>query len=134
MVYYGDEFGISGAADPDNRRNMKFDSELNKNEKSTLEFFSKIAGIRNNHPALRYGSRRPLLIEKDQYAFIKSYFNDRVIVVFNREKKDVTLNLNAAPEFNDGIYKNLISGGEIIVKDGKLEINLKPQSAAFISN
>ncbi|MBP1683698.1 MAG: hypothetical protein H6Q27_1265, partial [Ignavibacteriaceae bacterium] len=55
VIYYGDEIGMTGASDPDNRRMMRFDDDLNENEKQTFKDVSKIIHIRKNHPALRYG-------------------------------------------------------------------------------
>ncbi len=37
---------MTGAADPDNRRMMRFDDELNEFEKQTLEDVSKLIHIR----------------------------------------------------------------------------------------
>ena len=33
IIYYGDEIGMTGAADPDNRRMMRFGNQLNEHEK-----------------------------------------------------------------------------------------------------
>ena len=37
VIYYGDEIGMTGAADPDNRRMMRFDNDLNIYEKENLK-------------------------------------------------------------------------------------------------
>ena len=37
IIYYGDEIGMTGAADPDNRRMMRFGNQLNEYEKQTLK-------------------------------------------------------------------------------------------------
>ena len=33
VIYYGSEFGMSGASDPDNRRMMRFDDDLTRKRK-----------------------------------------------------------------------------------------------------
>src|SRR5205085_625766 len=37
MIYYGDEFGMTGAGDPDNRRDMRFGDQLSADEQRVLE-------------------------------------------------------------------------------------------------
>ena len=53
MIYYGDEVGLTGAGDPDNRRMMPEDSALDSAQKGVREFFSRAAKFRLAHPAPR---------------------------------------------------------------------------------
>src|ERR1035438_10863023 len=55
IIDYGDEIGMTGAGDPDNRRMMRFGSDLTPWEKNTLIQVRKIINLRKDHPALRYG-------------------------------------------------------------------------------
>src|SRR6202011_2427810 len=70
MVYYGDEIGMTGAGDPDNRRDMRFGDQISADEKRILENFRKLGALRRAHPALRYGSRRTLTGGHGGYAFV----------------------------------------------------------------
>jgi cyclomaltodextrinase / maltogenic alpha-amylase / neopullulanase len=132
MIYYGDEFGLSGAADPDNRRDMRFGGDLTRFEAAVLKFVSAMTAIRREHPALRYGSRRPLLVEADRYAFVRAHFDDRVVVAFNRADAPATVTLDVAPELTDGDYVNLIDGSPCRVSGGSLSLPLGAQSVAVI--
>ncbi len=132
MVYYGDEFGMTGAGDPDNRRDMRFDEQLSKDEQAMLDSFSRLTKIRRDHPALRYGHRRPLLVDNDKYAFVRAYFDDRVLVAFNRTDKLTNLALAVAPELPDGDYVRLVTGEALSVKGGRMDLRLGPRSAAFV--
>ena len=87
MVYYGDEIGMTGAGDPDNRRDMRFGGQISANEQRVLENFRKLGAIRQAHPALRYGSRRTVEADHDVYGFVRAYLGDRVVVLLNRGKK-----------------------------------------------
>ena len=103
-IYYGDEFGLPGGNDPDNRRMMKFDG-LTDDEKSTLETTKKLVHLRRDNMALNYGDFSPLLVNQDIFAYSRCYFNNRVIVVFNKSnvEKDVQLVLPsyiASPEYS----------------------------------
>src|SRR3989441_3398001 len=96
MVYYGDEIGMTGAGDPDNRRDMRFGDQLSADEKRALANFQKLGAIRRAHPALRYGSRRPLVVDRDLYAFVRAHLTVRVAVVFNRAKSEANVDFTVA--------------------------------------
>ncbi|MCX7589790.1 MAG: alpha-amylase family glycosyl hydrolase, partial [Patescibacteria group bacterium] len=106
VIYYGSEFGMTGASDPDNRRMMKFDNELNEDEREMLNDVSKIINIRKEHSALRYGDFLTLKADKRNYIFIRSDFNERILVVLNKSLILQTLEIEL-PEFYK--YKNIIN-------------------------
>ncbi len=58
MLYYGDEIGMEGAGDPDNRRVMIWDEA--KWDRETLERVKKLAAMRRSHRALREGGYVPM--------------------------------------------------------------------------
>ena len=132
MIYYGDEIGMTGAGDPDNRRDMRFGDQVSSSEKRVLENLEKLGAIRRQHPALRYGSRRAVLETQDQYAFIRAHLDDRIAVVFNRGKTEAKVDIDVSPELTDGDYIDTLNGGPVQVKDGKLNLTLSAQTAAFI--
>lgn len=93
-IYYGDEFGSPGGNDPDNRKMMQFDG-YNPMEQETLDITKKLTSLRRNHMALNYGTFEPLLINDDIYSFARTYFDEMVVVVFNKSGlvKDIQLSL-----------------------------------------
>lgn len=134
MIYYGDEIGLTGAGDPDNRRMMRWGDEVTAEENSVREHFSKVAAVRHKHPALRYGSRRPLVAEGNRYAFVRAHLGDAVLAVWNRGDKPTEFSLAAGPEMADGTYVDALSGREIEVKDGQTSFQLEPmRSALFVA-
>lgn len=50
-IYYGDEAGTEGFEDPFNRGFFPWGKE----DKALLDFYKKLSGIKNSHPALRFG-------------------------------------------------------------------------------
>ena len=56
LIYYGDEFGMPGSNDPDNRRMMLFDNDLNGYQKSTLSYVQQLGKLRHQHSAMMYGT------------------------------------------------------------------------------
>lgn len=83
LIYYGDEVGLPGAGDPDNRRFMKW-SSLSTREQSLLEFMQKVGSARRNSEAFRRGTRDTLVIERDLYIYQRTTQTDGAVVVINR--------------------------------------------------
>ena len=82
VTYYGDEFGLPGANDPDNRRPMKFEG-LSALEQQSLSHYTSMARLRANHLALQYGSLRFESISDEVLIYERAYFNESVWVFFN---------------------------------------------------
>lgn len=94
-IYYGDEIGLGGAGDPDSRRMMKFDN-LTPFQANTREVSSKLCNLRKSYMPLMYGDFRFINVENADMAYIRTYFNEFAIVVFNKSKnKSVSVNLPA---------------------------------------
>jgi glycosidase len=132
MIYYGDEFGMTGAGDPDNRRDMRFGDQLSPDEQRVLDNFKKVTAIRKAHPALRYGSRRTVQSDHDVYAFVRAYLNDRVAVIFNRGKNEAKIAIDVSPELADGAYADALHATDASIRDGKLEVTVPAESAIFV--
>jgi glycosidase len=133
MIYYGDDIGMTGAGDPDNRRDMRFDDKVSSDEKRVLENLQKLGALRRQHPALRYGSRRTLSAEHDLYAFARAHLEDRVVAIFNRAKDEAKIDLDVSPELADGDYADVLTGKSIEVKEGRMRFTLPGRTAAFVT-
>ena len=134
MIYYGDEIGLTGAGDPDNRRMMQWGDDVTAEESAVREHFSKVAAVRHKHPALRYGSRRSLVAEGDRYAFVRAHLGDAVLVVWNRGPNPTEFALNPGPELPDGAYEDALSGQIIEVKNGQASFKMESmKSALFVT-
>ncbi|MEO8233481.1 MAG: alpha-amylase family glycosyl hydrolase [Ignavibacteriota bacterium] len=128
IIYYGDEIGMTGAADPDNRRMMRFDDELNENEKQTFEDVSKLIHIRKEHSALRYGDFLTLQSDENIYAYLRSDMSERILTIVNKNSNQQKVELTLP-----GIYKvsrahDLVSGKEFGLEDNKLSFNIDGMS------
>jgi len=84
VIDYGDEFGLTGANDPDNRRMMRFGEELSDLEREQLQQVSNLIQLRNMHPALRRGDYLPLKAEKDIFIYSRGDANERLIIALNK--------------------------------------------------
>ncbi len=83
LIYYGDEIGLPGAGDPDNRRLMKWGALLPR-EADLLAFMQKLGTTRQAHAALRTGARDTLFVDDEALVLQKSSADEAVLVVINR--------------------------------------------------
>ena len=132
VIYYGDEFGMPGGNDPDSRRMMKF-TGLAEKELETREITSYLAKLRRDNLALIYGDFVPLVSGEKHYAFARKYFDQAVIVVFNKSLKPLEIKL-ALPDFLEIEELNSHFGHPHSFNDSGLSINLPPNSFEILTN
>jgi len=89
-IYYGDEFGMPGANDPDNRRMMRF-KNLIEDEQNTFEVVKKLIKLRRNNIQLIYGDYELLFLDKYIYAYSRNYFDKIAVVLFNKSSKPMPI-------------------------------------------
>lgn len=125
VIYYGDEIGMTGAADPDNRRMMRFDNDLNEYEKQMFKDVSKLIRFRGDHSALRHGDFLTLQADKNIYAYLRSDMNERILVILNKSEKEQQVNLTLPSIYNLGRAEDLISAEPVQLNDNLLSVNAK---------
>jgi glycosidase len=109
MVYYGDEAGMWGSNDPNNRRPMLWDDlppNQNPQERpdaAMREHYRSVIGLRRSLPALRTGSYRTVLADdaQDVLAFVREKDGQRVVVALNASTKPATVSLPVDGAFRD---------------------------------
>jgi len=87
-IYYGDEYGAIGANDPDNRRMMRFEKDLNEDEKALKKRITKLIKLRRNSMALQYGDTEIIKADKNILIIKRQYFNEIKIIIFNKSAKN----------------------------------------------
>ena len=98
-VYYGDEIGMTGGDDPDDRRAF----EWGKGNRELVEWYAQLAAIRAQYPALRTGSIEPFAPDRDVMGYVRSDSGNTLIVLANRAATDKTVAL-------EGTYVDLVTG------------------------
>lgn len=89
LLYYGDEVGLPGAGDPDNRRMMTWDG-LSENQTWLRGRVSKLGALRARHAPLRRGHRSTLFVDTDVWVYSMTAGDEVVYVAINRGDAEVT--------------------------------------------
>ena len=91
VIYYGDEYGMPGANDPDNRRQMQFEG-LDENEAHLREQVKQLINLRTNNLAMIYGSTQVEVTETGLLLIKREYLDEEVWAVFNNSDQPKLLN------------------------------------------
>lgn len=100
-IYYGDEAGVCGWTDPDNRRTYPWGKE----DLELIEFHRQIIQIHKENPALMKGSYHPLIIGNQCLAYGRFKGTNRIAVAVNNSKEEVTL---FVPVWKLGVGQNSV--------------------------
>ncbi|MDR4989009.1 MAG: alpha-amylase family glycosyl hydrolase [Bacteroidales bacterium] len=126
VIYYGDEVGLPGASDPDSRRPMKFDN-LTPEQSWVRDRAARLAHLRSNHPVFIYGDFKTLKVSQNEYVYARSYFEEKALVLFNRDREARIISIEL-PERFTGITYEAQFGHPYIINGNVLEITMKPNS------
>ena len=88
-IYYGDEVGVCGWTDPDNRRSFPWGKE----DWNILEFHKYAINLHKRHKSLRYGSLIPILGEKDLIAYIRAVKDEQILVVIYTGSEEIEVDI-----------------------------------------
>ena len=123
-IFYGDEIGMTGAADPDNRRMMRFGGQLTSNEKENLAEVRKLIHLRNDHPALRYGDYYSLKADTNIFVYTRSDMNERVLVVLNKNPETQNIIVSFPDLYGNTSLVDLLNNENIPIKSNRAEIKV----------
>jgi len=127
LIYYGDEIGLAGNGDPDNRRNMSFDPYLNANQTEMLDRVKAIGQARQDSRALRRGDRTQLWVDDDLYVYARDAGSgDVAIIAMNKSGSTRTESITIPADLDiDGqILDNAAGAGSITVNGGAASLSL----------
>ncbi|MBI9070817.1 MAG: alpha-glucosidase C-terminal domain-containing protein [Melioribacteraceae bacterium] len=123
VIYYGSEFGMTGASDPDNRRMMRFDDQLSENENQMLKNVQELVKLRRKHTALRQGDFYTVQADKNIFAYIRSDMNERILVVLNKNEKEKVFELNI-PAFYNSTKAVDIKTNDTVTVDKSIKVSI----------
>lgn len=98
-IYYGDEVGLDGGDDPENRKCMIWDEE--RQNKELLNFYKMMIKVRASNKALVHGDFEEIYCEANLLAFKRVLNDEKLIVIFNNSDEDTEIELNLKCSAND---------------------------------
>ena len=132
VIFYGDEIGMVGAGDPDNRRMMVFDG-WNDAQSKNKQIVDQLTTLRKNNLSLTYGDTEILHIGKTTFAYSRRYFDQKALVVFNKNDQAQTISIDLPAGFEVANLKSNFDG-EFSQIENRLEISLEPWSFEVLTN
>ena len=138
-VYYGDEAGVCGFTDPDNRRTYPWGHE----DKELIDFHKAAIKMHKENELLRTGSYKQLYSAHNVIAYGRFTSDDAVIVVVNNGEDEIRVNIPAwetGLAMDDDVEQIMVTfeGGYSTdrqgyrLKDGILNIGLRKTSATVL--
>ena len=125
LVYYGDELGMPGYHDPDNRQMMRFDSDTSGREQMVLAHVQALGQARLQHPALSVGDRTGWWAEDDVLAWARVSGDSQALVVINRSGSERTLtNGLSFAGLSDGAFTDVLTGETITGSGDSLTVTV----------
>ena len=135
-IYYGSEWGLRGVRtrssdaalrpclDREEMRRLAPDPDL-------AASISRLADLRKNSPALRFGDYRQVYVASEQMAYLRESDQERVLVVLNASPAPAALDL-ALPCPSDRAV-DLLNGGEVFpVQGDHLQLTVPPTWARVL--
>jgi glycosidase len=146
MIYYGDEAGVNapgrgGFGDPYNRAPYPWPDESGSvntygpQDTEMIDYYTKLASLRRSLPALRTGSTRTLVTDRNVYAFARVAPPDKpVIVVLNKNRDFVPARIPVGGLYPNGtVLRDALVGDSAQVVGGVLTIRVRgPGGLVFV--
>ncbi len=130
-IYYGDEIGMEGGRDPDDRRAMLWQRSLWHS--NTLHLYQNAIALRRSSKTLQTGGFRTVTASdaEQMYGFERILRNKHILVLFNRSDTARTEQLSA-----EGAYwKSLLPEGVAPTQaQNKLTLQFPPYGWAVLGN
>jgi glycosidase len=132
LIYYGDEIGLAGAGDPDNRRKMVFD-DWSAEQQKTFDHLAKLGGIRKELPPLSRGTTQVLASTNDSLVVVRRTAGTAVMCAFNRATSPLAINVDAPTEWasSQGLTDRL--SGAPITAGPQLSLSVPARGALIIA-
>ena len=145
-LYYGDEIGMRGGGDPDNRRDFPggwigdskdafTEAGRTREQQEIFSYVKELLRIRREHAALRGGQLWHLASDETAYVFLRESEDDRVVVAFNNsdKTKELQIRLNGTPMQNASELSLVLGGAKADLTGRELHISMPEQSITLFS-
>lgn len=114
LLYYGDEIGLPGAGDPDNRRFMQWNG-LSADQQWLKTRVSALGQLRKTHASLRRGKRALISATDNTFVYSMSDGTETLYIAINRGDSDETVSGLPAQSMQDLLTQASVSGPSVLV-------------------
>lgn len=145
-IYYGDEVGMPGGGDPDNRRDFPggWIGDANKaftqagRTREQQEIFSYVQALlklHREHAALRGGWLWHLASDETSYVFARESEEERLVVAFNNadQTRELHIPLADTPAQRASVIDLLFGGAKVELAGKEIHITMPGQSLSIFS-
>ncbi len=135
-IYYGDELGMKGAADPDNRRGMEWNHANPQND--FLTYYRQLIAIRRSSKALLSGDPVPVLVDNshDLIAYGRLVDRDVALVILNRSTQNQVAQFTLPPDLKSVLTRSVVdalsSKKFTLLADGTVNLTVPAQSGVIL--
>jgi glycosidase len=133
-VYYGDEAGLTGDDDPDDRRTYPWADRGGSPDAALLAHYRSLSSLRRSVPALVNGDLRVLLADDaaDTVAYGRKTTSRAAVVAVNRSGETRTLDIPVAGYVPNGtaFSRRYGGSGSATVENGVLRVSVGPLGGA----
>ena len=133
-IYYGDEYGMRGGVDPDDRRTFDWSQVSSGN--TSIALFHKLIAMREAYPALRSGSYITLLTDDANkiYSFGRMDQKNRIAVVLNQDSQSHTVTIPAyqLSMMNGSKVTDELTGNVYQVQNGQVTVDMEGEGGVVL--
>ena len=118
FIYYGDEAGMQGGNDPDNRRGMLWKKELRNAE--TEDYYRKLIAFRHEHPQLYRNLPEVETLDEEKRIMVLRQEGLRMLFSLNPEQVDISGFTGGLNEGDGGVLieRGMLREESRVVLDG----------------
>jgi glycosidase len=140
-LYYGDEIGIPGGGDPDNRRDFPggWPGDLENAfsvegrtaaQQDLFAYVQSLLRLRREHPALQSGKLWHLFSDETAYVFMRETEEERVLVVFNNsaEPRGLRFPVHDTPAHGAAGFTRILGPATADLANAEAQIAVPSQS------
>ncbi|MFY4776104.1 alpha-amylase family glycosyl hydrolase [Metabacillus sp. RGM 3146] len=130
-IYYGDEAGLTGSKDPDDRRTFPWGKE----NKELIAKYQKIGEIRKkNSDLFSHGDLKHVYADGDVMAYTRTNGGKAALVVVNRGSKEQTIKVNVKDVLLNGLKltDQLDPAYSVTVSNGTAEIRIPAETGRML--
>jgi glycosidase len=133
LVYYGDEIGLPGYFDPDNRQPMRFGAELSEQEAQTRAHVAALGQARLENKALSSSSAQIWWTEPSLTARVSEREGDWALSIVNGGNSERTLSNSLAwAGMPEGRWRNVLTNEVLQAVDDELSVTVGPLGSVLL--